>query len=117
MDITVDVLGGILGAVFALAGGGKLARLKPARENFRHWRYSPRFMLFTGLWESAGAALLVAGTWRHPLGIAGAALVGTSMLGAVYTHVLRVPEVRALVPAAVLLAGAVTTAGLLVASL
>ena len=117
MGTAADVLAGIMGAVFALAGGGKLARLKPARDNFRHWRYSPQFMVFTGLWETAGAALLVAGIWQHGLGIAGAALLGTSMLGAVYTHSLRVPEVKALVPAAVFLAGAATTAGLLAASL
>lgn len=116
MGTAADVMAGIMGAVFALAGGGKLARLRPARDNFRRWQYSSAFMRFTGLWETAGAALLVAGIWQRGLGVAGAAPVGISMVGAVYTHSLRVPEISALVPYAVFLAGAATTAGLLAAS-
>ena len=114
MGTAAGVLAGILGVVFLAAGGMKLIGAKPARNNFHDWRYPRWFVTFTGAWEAAGALLLLIGIWNHGIGAAGAGLVGASMAGALYTHLVRVPELKAVTPSAVLLATAVTTVGLLV---
>ncbi len=75
------------------------------------------FRVFTGAWEFVGAALLLVGIAVHGVGIAGAALIVAAMLGAVYTHLVRVPEPRALAAPAVLLAASAAATVLLAATL
>jgi putative oxidoreductase len=109
MNTVAAVMAGALGAFFLAAGGFKLAGATPAVDNFRHWRYPDWMRVFTGVWETAGALLLVIGIWHHGVALAGAAIVGISMFGAVYTHTLRVPEGKALAAAAVPLVTALGT--------
>ena len=117
MSTAADVLAGVLGLLFLMAGGTKLAGMRMQRDNFRNWRYSDSVRVFTGAWEVVGAALLLIGIAVHGVGIAGAALILAAMLGAVYTHVVRVPEPRALAAPAVLLAASVAATALLAATL
>ena len=117
VSTAADVVAGVLGVLFVFSGGMKLAGPKVIRDNFEHWRYPASFRVFTGVWEVAGAALLLAGIPFHPLGVAGAGLILAAMVGAIYTHVVRVPEPRAAVLPTVLLAGAAAATVLLAASL
>jgi hypothetical protein len=117
MSTAADVLAGVLGVVFLMGGGTKLAGIRMQRDNFRKWHYPDSFRVFTGAWELVGAALLLIGIAVHGVGIAGAALILAAMLGAVYTHLVRVPEPRALAAPAVLLAASAAAVALLAATL
>ena len=117
MSTAADVLAGVLGLVFLMSGGTKLAGMRMQRDNFRSWRYPDSVRVFTGAWEVVGAALLLIGIPAHGVGIAGVALILAAMLGAVYTHLVRVPEPRALAAPAVLLAASAAAAALLAATL
>ena len=117
MSTAANVLAGILGLLFLVSGGSKVAGPKVIRDGFRQYRYPEWFLMFTGLWEVAGAALLLIGIPLHGAGLAGAALVLAAMLGAVYTHAVRVPEPRRIAAPAVLLATAAVAAVLLAATL
>src|SRR5258708_5226442 len=117
MSTAANVLAGGLGLLFLMSGGSKVAGVKMVREGFRQYRYPDWFLMFTGVWEMAGAALLLVGIPLHAAGLAGAALILAAMLGAVYTHAVRVPAPK-LVPApAVLLATSAAAAVLLAATL
>jgi putative oxidoreductase len=117
MSTAANVLAGILGVLFLISGGFKLTGMKVIRDNFRLWRYPDAFRVFTGVWEVAGGALLLTGIATHGAGLAGAILILTAMLGAVYTHVVRVPEPKAVVLPVVLLATSAAAAALLAATL
>jgi uncharacterized membrane protein YphA (DoxX/SURF4 family) len=117
MSTAANVLAGVLGLLFLISGGTKVAGLSTVRDGFRQYRYPDWFLVFTGVWELAGAALLLVGIPFHAAGLAGAALILAAMLGAVYTHAVRVPAPK-LVPApAVLLATSAAAAVLLAATL
>jgi putative oxidoreductase len=117
MSTAANVLAGVLGLLFLMSGGSKLGGLSKVNDGFRQYRYPDWFRVFTGVWEMAGAALLLVGIPFHGAGLAGAALILAAMLGAVYTHVVRVPDPK-LVPApAVLLVTAAAAAVLLAATL
>ena len=117
MSTAADVLAAVLGLLFLISGGFKLSGIKMIRDTFRLWRYPDSFRVFTGVWEVAGAALLLIGIAIHGAGLAGAILILTAMLGAVYTHVVRVPEPKAVALPAVLLATSAAAAALLAATL
>lgn len=117
MTVASDILSGVLGALFILSGGTKLVGIPMARTNFEHWRYPQWFRIFTGGWEFIGGALLLVGIFNHRLAIVGAVVVGLSMIGAVYTHVVRVPELKVLPAPIVLLGLAVATAVVTAATL
>ena len=117
MSTAANVLAGVLGLAFLMSGGTKLAGMTMQRDNFRKWRYPDSVRVFTGAWEVVGAVLLLIGIAVHAVGIAGAVLILAAMLGAVYTHLVRVPEPRALAAPAVLLAASAAATALLAATL
>jgi uncharacterized membrane protein YphA (DoxX/SURF4 family) len=112
-----SILAGVLGAIFVVSGGTKLAGMQMHRDHFEHWRYPEWFRVFTGAWEGAGGVLAVVGIWSHPIGLVGAALIAAAMVGAVYTHTLRVRELKALPAPAFLLLLAIATGLTALASL
>ena len=116
MNTAANVLAGGLGVVFLMSGGTLLNGARMVRDNFRPYRYPDWFLVFTGVWEMAGAALLVIGIPFHGVGLAGAALILAAMLGAVYTHAVRVPELKRVTAPAVLLATTAAAAILLAAT-
>jgi putative oxidoreductase len=117
MSTAANVLAGVLGLLFLVAGGSKVAGMRRQRDGFRQFRYPDWFLMFTGVWEMAGAALLLVGIPFHGVGLAGAALIVAAMLGAVYTHLVRVPEPKLVAPPAALLAAAAAATVLLAANL
>ena len=117
MSTAANVLAAVLGLLFLISGGTKVAGLSMVRDGFRQYRYPDWFLVFTGVWEMAGAALLLVGIPFHGAGLAGAALILAAMLGAVYIHAVRVPELERVIAPAALLATAAAAAGLLAATL
>ena len=117
MSTAANVLAVVLGLVFLVSGGSKVAGPTVVRDGFRRYRYPDWFLMFTGVWEVAGATLLLAGIALHGVGLAGAALILAAMVGAVYTHAVRVPEPQRVAAPAVLLATAAAAAVLLAATL
>jgi len=117
MNTAANVLAGVLGLVFLMSGGTMLAGVRMVRDTFPQYRYPDWFRVFTGVWEMAGAALLLIGIPFHGVGLADAALILAAMLGAVYTHAVRVPELKRVTAPAVLLVTSAAAAGLLAATL
>lgn len=72
-----------------------------------HLRVAPWFWRFTGLVEVVGALLVVVGLWLHVLALAGGALLGATMIGAVLAHALNKDAFARYVPAIVLFALAI----------
>jgi uncharacterized membrane protein YphA (DoxX/SURF4 family) len=92
MHTAMLITQGLLGVIFLFTGGSKLAGTEPMRKDFNRFGYPSGFRLFTGLMEGTAAALLLAGFWWPALAAWGAALVLTVMIGAVWTHLVRVGD-------------------------
>lgn len=82
-----DGLQGLLGLVFAVSGAVKLVGVDEMVENFERWGYPQWFRLVTGLVEVTGALVLVGGLVVPVATAIGGAVLGVTMLGAIYTHV------------------------------
>jgi uncharacterized membrane protein YphA (DoxX/SURF4 family) len=81
------VLTGVVGALFILAGAGKLTGGEMARQEFVHWGYSTTFMYIIGVLEVLGGIGLIVPTAT----LLAALGLGCLMLGAVYTHAVNDP--------------------------
>jgi uncharacterized membrane protein YphA (DoxX/SURF4 family) len=87
----------VLAAAFLVAGAAKLAGVPMMVQVFDQLGVGQWFRIVTGLVEVAGGvALLVPG-----FAALGAAVLGTTMIGAVFAHIFILPE--PMVPALVLL--------------
>lgn len=73
----------VLGLMFLMAGGSKLAGQDPHPANFANWGYPDVMMYVVGAWEVAFAILLFVPKTRFY----GAALLLGNMVGAAITHV------------------------------
>jgi uncharacterized membrane protein YphA (DoxX/SURF4 family) len=94
---------GLLGGVFLLSGGTKLAGTEEQVEEFERYGYPQWFRTVTGALEASGGAGLVLGVASPLAGLVGAGVTTGVMAGAVATHLLRVRDpVEEAVPAAVL---------------
>lgn len=95
----------LLGLVGLAAGGSKVASRDAQVEAFERYGYSQRVRVVTGAVETvAGTALLVASIVGSGVALAGAALFGGVMVGAVSTHVrIDDPVAEWAVPAVLLL--------------
>jgi putative oxidoreductase len=82
----------LLGLLFLLSGGTKLAEVRGPgmhTRDFESWGYPVWFMYVVGLWEVIGGAMLLAPSMRFY----GAVLLSLDMLGAVVTN-LRAGELN-----------------------
>jgi uncharacterized membrane protein YphA (DoxX/SURF4 family) len=86
--VAVWVLSILMALFFLVAGVPKLLGVPAHVEHFATWRYPDWFRLVVGTVEVISAILLLIPRFAY-LGAAGIAVI---MLGATYTHVLRVPE-------------------------
>jgi uncharacterized membrane protein YphA (DoxX/SURF4 family) len=82
----------LLGVVMLLSGGSKLAGAETHVQHFEQWDYPQWFRGVTGLTEVGGAIGLLLGRRRSVLGVLGGTLITGTMMGAIYTHVVRVGE-------------------------
>jgi uncharacterized membrane protein YphA (DoxX/SURF4 family) len=82
------VLSILLAFVFLMAGVPKLLGVQAHVQHFARWGYPGWFRLLVGAVETLSAVLLLIPS----LAYVGAAGIVTIMLGATYTHVIRVPE-------------------------
>ena len=92
-----QVLALLVGLVFLVSGGTKLAAVPAQVQSFARWGFPEWFMYGIGLLEVLGAVLLVIPVSR----IAGAALLLVVMIGAVATHTVN-HEIDAILPPIVL---------------
>jgi uncharacterized membrane protein YphA (DoxX/SURF4 family) len=94
----------LLVLTFAVSGGFKFAGGERGKARWAHYRLPDWFRLVTGSLELAAAAGLLAGLWVPAIGWAALALVAATMVGAVYSHVVRAGDgVREALPASILL--------------
>lgn len=100
-EYTGHVLAAIVGFGVGSAGGAKLASVPELVEGFARWGYPWWFVYLTGLLEVLGAMLILVPKTR----IYGAALVASTMLGAIGTHVAA-GELSEVLPALILGAAA-----------
>lgn len=82
----------LLGALFVVTGGTKLVGVDQQVESFERWDYPQWFRVVTGLVEVSGGIALAGGLFMTGLTVAGAVLLLGTMLGAVYTHAIRVGD-------------------------
>lgn len=102
MQIVSIVVQALLGLGFLMSGSLKIVGVKQSLEQRDHLRVAPWFWRFTGLVEVVGALLVFVGIWLHVLALAGGALLGATMIGAVLTHVLNKDAFARYVPAIIL---------------
>ncbi len=98
-NITVWIVQILLGALFLLAGVGKLAGGEQTVQQFRSWGYSDGFRILIGLLEMLGGAGLLI---PRIAALSALGLMGI-MVGAVYTHLAHNEGLRKATMAIVLL--------------
>ncbi len=86
MFIVAAVIAVVLALAFAGAGSAKVSKQKMMVEAADHLGFSIQQYQLIGVAELAGAAGLVIGLWWAPLGIAAAAGLLITMIGAVWFH-------------------------------
>jgi len=89
ISITLQVL---LAVAFLGAGVTKVIGTQQHIKHFEQWRYPQWFRTVTGLVEVIGAAGMAVGIWVPEVGLLAGLWLGATMLGAVYTHLIRVKE-------------------------
>lgn len=107
----LDTVSSLLGAVMLLSGGSKLAGADRQVQSFEHWGYPQWFRLVTGTVEAVGGLGLLAGRGRPVFGVVGGGLTVGTMVGAVYTELVRAPDSSSNPrrPAALLIGGLLAT--------
>jgi uncharacterized membrane protein YphA (DoxX/SURF4 family) len=86
--VAIWVLSLLLAFVFLMAGVPKLAGAQGHVQHFASWGYPDWFRLVVGVVEVGSAVLLL----FPRLAFLGAAGIAVIMVGATYTHLVRVPE-------------------------
>ncbi|KSU86277.1 MULTISPECIES: DoxX family protein [Priestia] len=85
------VLQFILGIGFLFFGFMKFYSQDMVSE-FERYGFSSGFRKFTGFVEVVGAIVIVWGVWYESLSAIGAFVLGVTMLGAIYTHLVRAKD-------------------------
>lgn len=107
MQIIAIIIQVLLGLAFLLAGSGKVMSAKQSLQQRDRLRVVPWFWWLTGAIEIVGALFVFAGIWVYILALIGGALLGATMIGAFFTHLLRRDTFSHYLPTIILLALAV----------
>ncbi|NQX60038.1 DoxX family protein [Paenibacillus qinlingensis] len=91
MHILSVVLQSILGIGFLLFGLMKFGG-KQMVDEFKRYRLSSSARVFTGLVEVISAAIIIIGIWIDPYAELGGLLIAVTMIGAIFTHLVRVKD-------------------------
>lgn len=89
MNIVAIVVQVLLGLAFLAAGVPKLLGVKQSLERSDHHKIAHWFWRLTGGIEILGAIALLIGIGVHWVSVVAAAVLGATMLGAIYTHLIR----------------------------
>lgn len=100
MEIVTWVIQGLLSAVFAMAGFGKVSGARMHIDSFRRWRLPQWFRIVTGVVEILVAALLIIGIWATTLAFYGALIVVAISICGILTHLRIKDTVRDTMPIA-----------------
>lgn len=87
MTIIAWILQGLLGAMFLMAGTGKVLGSNMHKEAFAKWGYPQWFRVVTGLVEVVAAVLLIVGYWYEIVALIGASMLVAIGIGGVITHI------------------------------
>jgi uncharacterized membrane protein YphA (DoxX/SURF4 family) len=94
----------LLVLTFAASGVFKFAGGERGKARWSHYRLPDWFRLVTGSLELVASAGLIAGLWIPLLGWAALALIAATMIGAMYSHLVRAGDnLGAALPASILL--------------
>ncbi len=103
MSIVVIIVQVLLGLAFLGAGSLKLAGTKQSLQRRNHLQIALWFLRLTGAVEVLGALGMFVGIGVQWVSVVAAALLGATMLGAIYTHlILRKEAVQHSIAPAVL---------------
>ncbi|MDP2953986.1 MAG: DoxX family protein [Chloroflexota bacterium] len=111
MEIAYLAVQGLLALAFLMSGGSKVAGAKMHVENFDRWRYPQAFRPVVGAVEVLGAAGMVVGIWAPLVAFAAAVWLAPTMVGAVYTHLVRAKDRGYPAPGVLLVLAAVVAVG------
>ena len=111
MEIAYLAVQGLLALAFLMSGGSKLVGARMQVENFERWHYPQWFRPVVGTVEVLGAAGMVLGFWAPPAAFAAALWMGATMVGAVYTHLVRAKDRGYPAPGVLLVLAAVVALG------
>ena len=89
MNIVAIVVQILLGLMFLAVGVPKLLGAKQSLERSDHHKIAHWFWRLTGGIEIVAALGLFVGIGVHWLSVVAAAVLGATMLGALYTHIIR----------------------------
>lgn len=89
MNIVAIVVQVLLGLAFLMAGSMKVVGAKQSLQQRDHHKITSWFWRLTGGIEILGAIALLIGIEVHWLSVVAAAVLGATMLGAIYTHLIR----------------------------
>lgn len=82
----------LIGLLFVVSGGVKLFGADEMVQNFERWGYPQWFRLVTGLVETTGGVALLVGLIVSAATTVGGIVLAVTMLGAIYTHTVRVDD-------------------------
>ncbi|WP_286188356.1 DoxX family protein [Rossellomorea sp. RS05] len=91
MGTVAMVLQILLGAGFLMFGWMKFTS-KQMVDEFHRYRMPVWFRIFTGVVEVITAVLLIIGLWNETCAAIGALVAVVTMVGAIFTHLLRVKD-------------------------
>lgn len=100
MNTVATIVQVLLGLAFLAACVPKLVGAKRFLEQSNHHKIAPWFLRLTGAIEVLGALGMFVGIGVHWVSVIAAALLGATMLGAIYTHLIHMkdPAPRAIAP-------------------
>ncbi|WP_332646547.1 DoxX family protein [Lysinibacillus sp. 54212] len=100
MEVVTWVIQGLLSAVFAMAGFGKVTGSRMHIDSFRRWRYPQWFRIVTGVVELLAATLLIIGIWATTLAFYGVLLLVAISIGGILTHMRIKDTIKDTIPIA-----------------
>lgn len=98
MTIFIWVLQGLLGAMFVMAGLGKISGSKMHKEGFENWRLPQWFRVVTGVVELMAAIFLIVGFWKEEFVLYGAVIIVAVGIGGVLTHMRIKDSMKKMMP-------------------
>ncbi len=109
----IVIMQGLLGMLMLVVGGARLAGVGPFVAEFARFRYPPWFHWVTGGVEVIGGLSMLIGIAIPALGVLAGGWLAATMVGAVWTHLVRAHDpITKVVPAVVVLVLALAVAAL-----
>lgn len=100
----IKILQIILALFIGIGGIIKVLRIDFQVKHWQEYQYPMWFLTVTGVMEIVAAIAIFTGLWNHLLAIIGSVIVIVFMLGAIYTHIIKVQQpLSTVIPSAICL--------------